>query len=96
MKSRFIITYDISDPARLRKVFKKMTGAGTHIQLSVFRCDLSPRQRELLVTSLAEIIKPSEDQVLFIELGPSDGHAAERITSLGKPYREADPEAVIV
>lgn len=96
MKSRYIVTYDICDAKRLRRVFKKMMGTGDHLQLSVFRCDLTERQREGLAAGLAELIKPSEDQVLFIELGPSEGHAGERITALGKAYHESEREPLIV
>ena len=95
MKSRFIVTYDIGDPKRLRRVFRRMQGAGDHLQLSVFRCDLTGRQRESLQLDLSGIIKLSEDQVLFIELGPSESGLAERITSLGKAYVEA-PKGPIV
>jgi CRISPR-associated protein Cas2 len=96
MRSRYIVTYDIADPRRLRRVFQKMTGAGEHIQLSVFRCDLTERQREALASGLVDIIKPSDDQVLFVELGPSDSHPGERIVALGRPYHEADPGPLII
>jgi len=96
MKVRYIVTYDIGDPKRLRLVFKTMKGAGEHLQLSVFRCDLTDRQRETLKLNLVDLIKPSEDQVLFIELGPSEGRPAERITALGKPYSEPEVGPVIL
>ena len=96
MKVRYIVTYDIADPKRLRQVFKKMKGAGDHLQLSVFRCDLTDRQRETLKLGLVDVIKPSEDQVLFIEVGPSEGRPAERIAALGKPYSEPEAGPVIL
>jgi len=96
MKVRYIVTYDIADPKRLRMVFKKMKGAGDHLQFSVFRCDLTDRQRETLQLGLVDLIKPSEDQVLFIELGPSEGRPAERIAALGKPYSEPETGPVIL
>lgn len=96
MKIRYIVTYDIADPKRLRSVFKTMRGAGDHIQLSVFRCDLTDRQRETLKLRLGEVIKPSEDQILFVEIGPSDGRLAERIAALGRPYREQESGPVIL
>lgn len=96
MRTRYIVTYDIADPKRLRRVFKKMLGAGTHLQLSVFRCDLTDRQLETLKLGLAEVITPSEDQVLFIELGLSESRPAERIAALGKPYSEPPPGPVIL
>lgn len=95
MKTRYLITYDICDPKRLRQVFRKMTGAGDHLQLSVFRCDLTARQKEQLRLFLSDIIKPSEDQILFIELGPSESRMAERISALGKPCRETAREPFV-
>ena len=38
MRSAYIVAYDISDPARLRKVFKKMRGwqkASDHVPIMV-------------------------------------------------------------
>lgn len=96
MKIRYIVTYDIADPKRLRRVFRKMQGAGDHLQFSVFRCDLTDRQRETLKLGLVEVIKPSEDQVLFIELGPSESRPGERIAALGKPYHEVETGPVIL
>lgn len=86
MTTRYFVTYDVSDPKRLRRVFEILKGAGEHVQLSVFRCDLTDRSREELMSDLQEAIAPSEDQVLFIELGPSEGPTANRVTTLGRPY----------
>ena len=44
MRQTYIISYDVSDPKRLRKVFKTLRGYGDHLQLSVFRCELSPKE----------------------------------------------------
>ena len=96
MTSRFYVTYDICDPRRLRKVFQIMKGAGEHVQLSVFCCDLSPRQKEALLLDLGSAIQPSQDQVLFIDLGPTDGVAPERVTALGQPHEPREPGPVIV
>lgn len=96
MKARYIVTYDIADPKRLRQVFKRMKGAGDHLQLSVFRCDLTDRQRESLKLDLVDVIKPSEDQILFIELGPSEGRPTERVVALGRPYREPQTGPVVL
>jgi CRISPR-associated protein Cas2 len=43
MRQGYIVTYDVCNPKRLRKVFKTMQGYGEHLQLSVFRwVQLSP------------------------------------------------------
>jgi CRISPR-associated protein Cas2 len=88
--NRYIVTYDISNPKRLRSVYKILRGFGDHIQLSIFRCDLTARRYERLITRLTETIEPAEDQVLLIELGPSDSHSAERVSAIGREYREPD------
>lgn len=86
MTTRYFVTYDICDAKRLRRVFEIMKGAGEHVQFSVFRCDLTERAREELMLELQDAIQPREDQVLFIELGPSNGPMASRVTSLGRSY----------
>lgn len=96
MRTRYIVTYDVCEPRRLRRVFKVMKGAGDHLQLSVFRCDLSERQLEVLKERLSREINAGVDQVLFVEVGPSGGGLAERIWSLGKPYAESQDGPVIV
>lgn len=72
-----------------------MKGAGEHVQLSVFSCDLSDRQREVLLSQLTETIQPSEDQVLLIDLGPTEGIGADRVTALGQPHEPREPGPVI-
>ena len=38
----YIVTYDIADQRRWRRVFKAMQGYGEWLQLSVFQCRLTP------------------------------------------------------
>jgi len=92
---RYFVTYDISDPKRLRLVFRIMKGAGEHVQLSVFRCDLSDRQVEELVGDLQRVIQPREDQVLVIDLGPTRGVSLQQVRALGRAYDPREPGAVI-
>jgi len=93
---RYFVTYDIADPDRLRRVFKVMKGAGDHVQFSVFRCDLSDVQREVLLAKLRAEIHAVEDQVLFIDLGPSEGEAEGRVSALGRSYDEPGRGCVII
>lgn len=92
----YIVTYDICDPKRLRKVFETMRGWGDHVQLSVFRCSLNRMELVQAQTELREIIKHDEDQVLFVDVGPEDGRAREAMSSLGRPYTRAERHAIIV
>ncbi len=83
-RSRFIVTYDIADAKRLRRIYKKMRGFGDPLQLSVFSCVLSPIERELMTAELHKILNHKSDQVLIIELGPASKRARRRIQVLGR------------
>lgn len=84
MRIRYIVAYDISDQKRLRKVYKTMCGYGDPLQYSVFRCDLSGREKVELIAALTSIIHHREDRVLIVNLGPASGRADERIETLGR------------
>ncbi len=45
---------------------------------------------------LAATINHSEDQVLFVNLGPAEGRGDRVITALGKPYTAIDAPCIIV
>lgn len=89
MRLLYLVTYDICDDKRLRSVFRLMRGYGDHLQYSVFRCQLSNRERVELVERLIDIIHQSEDQVLFFPLGPAGGERERSVHALGKPYLPA-------
>lgn len=95
MRQRYLVTYDIGDPKRLRKVFKLMKGYGEHLQFSVFRCDLSRMQIAQLKIDLLEVINAEADQVLVIDVGPSEGRGGEVFESVGRPYVEKAPVSIV-
>jgi len=93
----YVVSYDVSDPKRLRRVFKVMRGFGDHIQLSVFRCELSDRELVELRVKLADAINQREDQVLFIDIGPAGGdRTVTAIESLGRVYTHPVRVAVVI
>lgn len=96
MRSTYVVSYDVSDPRRLRLVFKTMRGYGDWIQLSVFRCELSPRELVELKARLRDVLHLGEDQVLFADLGPTEGRGSESITSLGRVYSPPERCAIVV
>lgn len=96
MRQAYVVSYDISDPKRLRSVFKLMRGFGDHIQLSVFRCELNPSELVELRARLGDVIHHGEDQVLFVDLGPAAGRGSSCITSLGRAYTHPERHAVVV
>lgn len=96
MRTVYLVTYDISDQARLRTVFKLMSRHGEHLQLSVFRCVLNQRERIRLEAELAEVIHHREDQVLFVSLGPEEGRGDEAIRSIGRAFEVLERTAVVI
>lgn len=84
MRHRYVVSYDVSDPKRLRRIFKVMRGFGDHIQLSVFQCDLSAKERLLLLDAVGNVINRGEDQVVIIDLGPAEGRGKRCISTLGR------------
>ncbi|MEY4512541.1 MAG: hypothetical protein RLZZ450_4663 [Pseudomonadota bacterium] len=95
MRQAYIVTYDVSDPKRLRRVFRTMRGYGDHLQLSVFRCELNDRELVELRAKLAEVIHHEQDQVLFVDMGPAEGRGLGAIRSLGRAYQSPERRALI-
>jgi CRISPR-associated protein Cas2 len=91
----YIVTYDIADQKRWRRVFRLMKGHGRWLQLSVFQCRLTPRRRAEMAARLERWIKRDEDHVLIIDLGPAEG-AGPSVESLGKPFVALKREAVVI
>lgn len=92
----YLVTYDIANDKRLKKVFKVCKNHGTHLQFSVFECDLNPRELVDLQRELKSHIKQDEDQVLFVALGPAEGRGDRVISSLGLPYSKFDAPCYVV
>ncbi|MGA4645519.1 CRISPR-associated endonuclease Cas2 [Limisphaera sp. 4302-co] len=96
MRTTYLVCYDICDDKRLRQVFKTCKDYGNHLQYSVFECDLNPVEKAELEAALSAIINHSEDQVLFVCLGPAEGRGERVITALGLPYVRMDAPCYIV
>ena len=96
MRQTFVVSYDIADPKRLRKVYRLMRGWGDHIQLSVFRCELNARELVELRSLLAVIIHHADDQVLFVDVGPVEGRGTTSIRAIGKVYASPERRAIVV
>lgn len=96
MRNRYLITYDISDDERRNLVFKTLRGAGDHIQYSVFRCDLSEKEKVTLVAQLHPMIHHAEDQILVVDLGPVDGRGSTCVEPIGRPYFSPERSAIVI
>jgi len=96
VRNTFLVTYDICQDKRLVKVHKTMRGFGDHLQYSVFECQLTRADLARCRHLLSTIIDHREDQVLFVDLGPTEGRGDRVITALGKPYSPIDGPCIIV
>ncbi len=96
MKTRYVVTYDICDPKRLRTVFNLMKGYGEHLQYSVFRCDLNDMALARLKAELIQVLDMREDQVMVVDLGPADGRATQAIETIGRRWTPEPAGAIIV
>lgn len=92
----YIVSYDISDQKRLYRVHKTMKGFGDPIHYSVFRCNLSDKDKIELIALLSEIIKHDEDRIMIIDLGFLDGQVDMRIDMIGVHPEENNESAIIV
>lgn len=91
----YIITYDVRDRKRWRRLFKVMNGRGEWLQLSVFQARLSRRGLAELKEAVSSVIKHDEDHVVVLDLGPAD-EVKPRVSSLGKAFTPVTRRPIIV
>lgn len=92
---RYIVSYDIADPKRLRSVARVAEGYGYRLQYSVFECLLDDLRLAELKAAMGEKIHHSEDQVLFISLGAQDAGGTLCVESIGIPYAQHSRVTII-
>ncbi|XFA74254.1 CRISPR-associated endonuclease Cas2 [Thermosynechococcaceae cyanobacterium Okahandja] len=80
-KNWYLICYDIRDPKRWRRVYKKLEGYGERLQYSIFRCRLTSREREKLRCEIEKYLA-EEDDLLIIGLC---NHCVERMSYCNRP-----------
>lgn len=59
-----LIAYDITDPARLRKVANVCKDYGVRIEYSVFECDLNEKVFAFFWEKLQKLIDPGKDRLI--------------------------------
>jgi len=96
VRNTYLVCYDICDDKRLRKVYKAMRDFGDHLQYSVFECQFTAIDLAKCRHVLSEIIKHNEDQVLFVDLGPTEGRGERVISALGQPYSPIGAACIVV
>ena len=95
-RNTFIVAYDIADAKRLRSIARALLGFGERIQFSVFRCELSKTQHELLLTALTGILHHGEDRIVLIDVGPAEGAAGRRFRYLGRSLPGSGDDTLVI
>ena len=83
-----VISYDMVEDRRRTKVLKFLKGYGTHVQYSVFECDLTPQQLAIVQRELRGLIDQHTDSIRCYLL---DAAAVRRIQVLGIGRVSSDP-----
>lgn len=78
---RVVVSYDISDDKRRRKVAEIMEGYGYRVQYSVFECDLDVKKLRALTSELRPLVRRKEFE--SIRFYPLVAEAADRVMVLG-------------
>jgi len=84
MRNRYLVSYDVAHPKRLRRIYKKMCGFGQPVQFSVFLCPLSAMERISMLEAIKLVIHHTEDRVMIVDLGPADGRGDQCVQFIGK------------
>lgn len=96
MRNYVLVSYDISDQKRWRKVYKIVKGYGSHIQYSVFLCQLTRQDEVELKQMLMDVIHQSHDQVLFARLGTATSNVITRnVSYIGRDFAPIDIKKLI-
>ncbi|PIE25259.1 MAG: CRISPR-associated endonuclease Cas2 [Planctomycetota bacterium] len=86
LRRQYLVSYDISDDKRRRKVFDFLRGQGDHAQFSVFFCQWNDRELVDARSELRSFIHQKEDQVLIVDLGRKPRALEACLEVLGKAY----------
>jgi CRISPR-associated protein Cas2 len=73
-----------------------MKGYGEPIQYSVFICNLSLKEKVMMISALKEIINNREDSVIIIEIGSSDKSTNDLIELIGKLPDIPERKSIII
>ena len=96
MRNVYLVCYDVADDKRLRKTYKKMRGFGDPLQYSVFRCELSPTEKQQLKEALWDILNWNQDRVMLLDLGPAGARGDQCVEFWGEPRVTPPDRAALI
>ena len=65
---RWVISYDITDDKRRRKLSKLLSEYGTRVQFSIFECDISAHEQRVLSQSTRSLLDRRVDKLRWYPL----------------------------
>ena len=83
----YITAYDISEPARLRKVHHVVKRFATGGQKSVFECFLTPAEREVLLAGVRELLDEDRDRLALLRV---EQRARPMLLGIATPASDPD------
>lgn len=92
----YLVSYDIREPKRLRKVHRILKGYGEPWQDSVFFCKLGRANRQSLETDLCGAINQKLDQVLIMDLGPDEDRVRDQTAVIGQSLPQVVPRILVL
>ena len=92
----YLVSYDISDNKRRRKISKTLENYGTRVQYSVFECNISDKKYMELYSKLLELM--IEDEGGSIRIYNLCGVCKKKIVTIGifDGKGDIDEEEVVV
>jgi CRISPR-associated protein Cas2 len=94
-RNRYLLTYDIRHPRRLRRVHAVAKDYGDPLQYSVFVCDLTKVELVDMKTRLIEEMNQQDDSVGIFDLGAPTGRGLTCVEFIGARRPLPGDEAAI-
>ena len=69
-RRHILVSYDIADEKRVKKVQKVVSDVADRVQYSVYCGQFSRKDLVILKERLRKVLNLDKDQVLFLDLGP--------------------------
>lgn len=95
-RNRYLLTYDVRDPRRLRRVHLVARDFGYPLQYSVFVCDLDGSELISMKARLLEEMHQGIDSISVFDLGPQRGRGIGCVTHLGQRPAAPPPNGAVV
>jgi CRISPR-associated protein Cas2 len=73
-----------------------MMGFGEPLQYSVFLCELSPKEKVIMISTVSGVIQHLVDSVLVIDLGPLGGRGNGCIEFFGQSKELTERGPVVI